>query len=96
MMREILDFDKRVKKNLETINDIEYVVEPKIDGISVSLIYKNGDFILGATRGNGTTGDDITANLKTIKSIPLSLKNKIDIEVRGEVYFPISSFKDMK
>lgn len=97
---EVLDFDKRVKKILESANDIEYVVEPKIDGLAVSLIYENGIFIKGATRGDGVTGEDITLNLKTIKSIPmrlLTLNIPIPriIEVRGEVYMKIKEFEKL-
>jgi len=89
---ELREFDERVKKN---ITDVEYICEPKIDGVSIALIYENGIFIRGATRGDGINGDDITSNLRTIRSIPLRLQGS-DIqnaEVRGEVYFPISSFK---
>ncbi len=90
---ELRDFDERVKKNIDSV--VEYVCEPKIDGVSIALIYENGVFVRGATRGDGIQGDDVTANLKTIRSIPLRLQgsNPQDIEVRGEVYFPISAFK---
>ena len=89
---ELREFDERIKKN---INDVEYVCEPKIDGVSIALIYENGVFVGGATRGDGIKGDDVTANLKTIRSIPLRLQGSElqNAEVRGEVYFPISSFK---
>lgn len=80
---EIRLFDERIKK--EGITP-EYVCELKIDGLSVSLKYKNGSFISAATRGDGITGEDITHNAKTIKTIPLKLKKDIDIEVRGEIY----------
>jgi DNA ligase (NAD+) len=89
---ELRQFDDRVKKVLDVY---EYVCEPKIDGLSVSLLYKNGLFVQGATRGDGLTGDDVTANLKTIRSIPLRLRGSVlrTVEVRGEIYFPISGFK---
>jgi DNA ligase (NAD+) len=89
---ELREFDERIKKN---VTDVEYICEPKIDGASVALIYENGIFIRGATRGDGIKGDDITSNLRTIRSIPLRLQgsNLQNAEVRGEVYFPISSFK---
>jgi len=89
---ELREFDERIKKN---IDDVEYVCEPKIDGVSIALIYENGVFVRGATRGDGQKGDDVTANLKTIRSIPLRLQGSElqNTEVRGEVYFPVSSFK---
>jgi len=89
---ELRDFDTRVKK---IVGPVSYVVEPKIDGAGVSLIYENGIFMQGATRGDGKQGDDITQNLKTINSIPLKLHGKDlqDIEVRGEVFMSISGFK---
>ncbi|MBR5202126.1 MAG: NAD-dependent DNA ligase LigA, partial [Clostridia bacterium] len=87
---EVRDFNKRVK---DVFSDAEYVVEPKIDGLSVSLEYVNGVFTRGSTRGDGVQGEDITANLRTIKSIPLRLKKDIPfIEVRGEVYMPREVF----
>ena len=86
---EIIDFDKRIKK---VIDNPEYVCELKIDGLSVSLIYENGKLVRGATRGDGTVGEDITHNVKTIKNVPLSLPVDINIEVRGEIYMPKSSF----
>ena len=87
---EVLDFDRKVK---EVCPDATYVVEPKIDGLSVSLEYSNGVISRGSTRGDGVTGEDITANLKTVRSIPLSLKEKLPfIEVRGEVYMPKEKF----
>ena len=87
---EVIDFDRKVK---EVCPDATYVVEPKIDGFSVSLEYSNGVISRGSTRGDGVTGEDITANLKTVRSIPLSLKEKLPfIEVRGEVYMPKEKF----
>ena len=86
---EIRDFDEKIKK---VISNPEYICELKIDGLSVSLIYKNGKLVRGATRGDGVTGEDITHNVKTIKNVPLSLPQDIDIEVRGEIYMPKSSF----
>lgn len=76
-------------------SDIELVSELKIDGLAVSLIYENGKFIRGLTRGDGVIGEDITNNLKTVKSIPLRLFENVDIEVRGEIYMPISSFNKL-
>jgi len=88
---ELRDFDVRVKK---TVEDVTYVVEPKIDGAGVALYYENGMFIRGATRGDGKRGDDITQNLKTIHSIPLRLRPESieTVEVRGEVFMTRSGF----
>lgn len=88
---ELRDFDNRVKKQ---VGPVSYVVEPKIDGAGVALVYRNGIFEQGATRGDGKRGDDITQNLKTIKSIPLKLQGKHlqNIEVRGEVYMTRTGF----
>ena len=87
---ELEEFDNRIRK---TVSNPEYVCELKIDGLSVSLIYENGKLVRGATRGDGTIGEDITHNVKTIKNVPKSLPKDIDIEVRGEIYMPISSFE---
>ena len=87
---EIRAFDERIKKE---VKNPEYVCELKIDGLSVSLLYKNGKFVRGATRGDGVTGEDITHNVKTIKSIPLTLNKPIDIEIRGEIYMSKKSFQ---
>lgn len=87
---QVQDF---VSKCRTEVNSPEYVVEPKIDGLSVSLEYRNGVFTRGSTRGDGFVGEDVTENLKTIKSIPLKLRNAPEfIEVRGEVYMPRESF----
>jgi len=87
---ELRAFDERVRRE---IDNVQYVVEPKIDGLSVSLIYENGVFVRGATRGDGTTGEDVTENLKTIRSLPLKLAKTLPlIEVRGEVYMKKSTF----
>ena len=80
---EVRAFDKRVREGLGA-ETVEYAVEPKFDGLAVSLVYRNGLFAEGATRGDGTTGEDVTANLRTVKSIPLKIKSE-DLEVRGEV-----------
>jgi DNA ligase (NAD+) len=92
---ELREFDTRIKGLLEPNEFYEYVAELKIDGLAVSLNFEDGIFVRGATRGDGTVGDDITQNLRTIKSIPLKLmkapKNS-DLEIRGEVYMPHKSF----
>lgn len=88
---ELRDFSKRVN---ETVVNCQYVVEPKIDGLSVSLEYRNGVFFRGSTRGDGNVGEDVTANLKVIRNIPLKLNEPIEyLEVRGEVYMPKKSFE---
>lgn len=84
---------ERVKKEYPKENDLDLVVELKIDGLSCALSYEAGELKLGATRGNGIIGENITENIKTIKSIPQKLNRPIDIEVRGEVYMPVSSFE---
>ncbi len=89
---EVQDFDIRMRK--EDTN-VTYVVETKIDGLSVSLEYKKGEFVRGATRGNGTIGEDVTKNLKTIKHIPQKLKEPIDIIVRGEVFIGKEDFEKL-
>ncbi len=87
---EIFDFDKRV---MSTVDNVNYVVEPKIDGLSVSLEYVDGVFYRGSTRGDGNVGEDVSANLRVIHNVPLKLNKAIPyIEVRGEVYMPKKSF----
>ena len=87
---ELATFDNRLQKNVE--HAIEYNVELKIDGLAIDLIYEKGQFVRGATRGNGTIGEDITQNLKTIKAMPQTLTKPVSIEVRGECYMRIASF----
>ncbi|MBD3367297.1 MAG: NAD-dependent DNA ligase LigA [Candidatus Eisenbacteria bacterium] len=94
---ELLDFDRRVRERLEGV-DVEYVVELKLDGVSISLVYEDGLLTRAATRGDGERGDDVTANVKTIRSVPLRLAgehDRADIEVRGEVILPRSGFEDL-
>ncbi len=88
---EVREFDRKVR---EEISNPVYIVEPKIDGLSVSLEYRDGVFVRGSTRGDGFVGEDVTANLKTVRNIPLKLNREVPfIEVRGEVYMPVSSFE---
>lgn len=87
---DLIAFDKRIRKDIK--DPVAYAVEYKIDGLSVALTYEKGIFVQGATRGNGSVGENITANLRTIKTIPLRLKEPVDIVVRGEVYFPKEQF----
>lgn len=91
--REELDaFDARVRKELD---DVTYICELKIDGLSISLTYEQGLFVAGATRGDGSIGENITENLKRVKDIPLTLPEKLDITVRGECYMPRASFNQV-
>ena len=91
---ELREFDERVKKN---VGNVEYVVEPKIDGAGVALLYEKGILIRGTTRGDGVKGDDVTPNLKTIRSIPLKLQGNVlkNVEIRGEVYMSMKGFKQL-
>lgn len=91
-IEEVRAFDSRIKAMFP---DAEYVVEPKIDGLSVALEYENGVFVRGSTRGDGNVGEDVTANLRTVNSIPLRLKKDVTIEVRGEVYMPKAVFASL-
>jgi len=92
---EVLAFDRRVRQGVES-DDVEYAVEPKFDGLAVSLLYRNGIFVQGATRGDGTTGEDVTQNLRTVRSIPLRLEKSAlagePLEVRGEVLMYTKDF----
>ena len=93
---ELVDFERRVKERLNSSDEIVFVCEPKLDGAAVSLVYRDGDLIYGATRGDGNVGEDITANVRTIKSIPLRLRgNNLPslLEVRGEIYLPNAGFE---
>jgi DNA ligase (NAD+) len=97
---EITDFDARIKRFLKTDEDVEYIIEPKIDGLAVELVYENGSLTIGSTRGDGVNGEDITLNLRTIKSIPLLMNtsniNAPDyIDVRGEVYLGQNAFAEL-
>lgn len=90
---ELLDFDKRVR---EVVPNVKYVVEPKFDGLSVSCEYRNGVFVRGSTRGDGTVGEDVTDNLMTIRSLPKKIENApAFLEVRGEVYMSFDSFNEL-
>ncbi len=97
---EARDFDKRVKKFLGSSSDVEYVTEPKLDGLAVELVYEKGQFIVGSTRGDGVNGENITQNLRTIKTIPLQLiRKEISVperlEVRGEVIIQLNKFRQL-
>ena len=96
-IQEVIDYVEKINQKAEesNIKNKRYVVETKIDGLSAALEYKSGKFVRGATRGNGLVGEDITQNLKTIKTIPMELKEKIDITVRGEVFISKEDFEKM-
>lgn len=92
---EIIDFDERIRKQM--LNDFEYVCELKFDGVAIGLSYKNGILVQAVTRGDGTQGDDVTANVRTIKSIPLKLEGDYpnEFEIRGEIFYPHKGFKQL-
>jgi len=98
---DIREFDERIKRFLGSGENVPFVIEPKLDGVAVNLIYEKGILTAGLTRGDGSVGEDVTQNLKTIRSIPLKLKEKVDapipeeIEIRGEVYIEIDAFKKL-
>ncbi len=99
--QELLEFDARVRKTLAVNHDVAYVVEPKLDGVAVELVYEQGVLAIGSTRGDGITGENVTANLRTIKAIPLTLMSsgvlagRELIEIRGEVFMDRSDFDDL-
>ena len=99
--QDITDFGERIKRFLSMPENITFVVEPKLDGTAVNLMYENGAFVVGSTRGDGEKGEDITQNLKTIHTIPLKMKKEHDlliperIEIRGEVFIEIGAFKKL-
>ena len=98
--REVREFDQRVRRFLGTVGDIAYVAEPKLDGLAVELVYERGNFSIGSTRGDGVNGENITQNLRTIRTVPLTLiGTEVSIperlEVRGEVYMEIKGFREL-
>ncbi|WP_298610733.1 NAD-dependent DNA ligase LigA [uncultured Thiothrix sp.] len=95
---ELANFDRRIHERLKDEGELEYVAEPKLDGLAISLLYENGVFIRAATRGDGETGEDVTANVRTIQSIPLRLLGDdypTRLEVRGEIYMPKAGFNKL-
>ena len=95
---ELKSFDTQVRKKIDSVEEIEYVGELKLDGLAVELVYENGKFVYGSTRGNGIEGEDITSNLKTIRGIPMKLNTKYVpdlLEVRGEVFINHEDFKKL-
>jgi DNA ligase (NAD+) len=93
--QQLTQWYNKVLENFPKQN-VDFVCELKIDGLAVALIYKNGEFVQGSTRGNGSVGEDVTENLKTIKSLPLKLPNTADLQVRGEVFMPKASFDKLQ
>ncbi|MDH5259452.1 MAG: NAD-dependent DNA ligase LigA, partial [Gammaproteobacteria bacterium] len=96
---EVEDFNRRIVENLD-VDEIEYAVEPKLDGLAISLRYEKGELVQGATRGDGVTGENVTHNVRTIKSIPLKLRGKTNdipplLEVRGEIFIPKKGFEEL-
>ncbi|OGP52944.1 MAG: DNA ligase (NAD(+)) LigA [Deltaproteobacteria bacterium RBG_13_52_11] len=96
----VIEFDQRIKRFLKTNEEIEYVAEPKLDGVAVELIYERGELTVGSTRGDGVSGEDVTQNVRTIKTIPLHLIEREEVppdrlEVRGEVYMEVGEFKEL-
>lgn len=96
-IEEVEEYVKKIEQKAKenNIEEVKYVVETKIDGLSAALEYRNGEFYRGATRGNGIVGEDVTQNLKTVKTIPMKIKDKIDITVRGEVFIAKDDFEKM-
>ena len=94
-LTELTEFDARVRKSLGS-DEVEYICELKIDGLAISLTYEKGLFVLGATRGDGKKGENVTENLRTVRAIPLSLPEPLDIIVRGEVYMKRSDFQKLE
>ena len=97
---DMRDFDRRIKRalGLSPEEELEFVCEPKMDGLAISLTYEKGEFTLGATRGDGTVGENVTHNLRTVKSLPLRLEAAVPpalLEVRGEVFLPLAAFRNM-
>ena len=99
---DIMDFDRRIKKNLDTDEEIVYTVEPKLDGVAVELVYENGRLVMASTRGDGVNGEVITPNVKTIRSVPLIVSGGGEVlnissrlEVRGEVFIGLEEFKQL-
>jgi len=93
-VEELREFEDRIRKLLPG-QEISYTAELKIDGLGISVLYQNGRFSRGITRGDGMRGDDVTSNVKTIRSLPLEIREKRDVEVRGEVYLPFDSFQKL-
>jgi DNA ligase (NAD+) len=94
---DVVAFDKRVRDRLEGVDRVEYAAEPKLDGLAMSFRYENGKFVQAATRGDGARGEDVTHNVRTVKAVPLRLRDGAPelLEVRGEIFMPVAGFKEM-
>ncbi len=94
---DLRDFDRKVRERLVTPGPIEYAAEPKLDGLAISVLFRNGEYSRAATRGDGITGEDVTANVATIRSVPRRLRGRPPalLEVRGEVFLPFAGFARM-
>jgi DNA ligase (NAD+) len=94
---EVADFDRRARERLATADEIDYMAEPKLDGLAVTLAYEHGRLVRAATRGDGASGEDVTANVRTIRSVPLLLQGRAPplFEARGEVFMPLAGFRAM-
>ena len=94
---DLTDFDRKVRERLNSAGPIEYAAEPKLDGLAISVLFRNGEYFRAATRGDGVTGEDVTANVATIRSVPRRLRGKPPtlLEVRGEVFLPFAGFEKM-
>ena len=94
---DVIAFDRRVRERLEGVESVEYAAEPKLDGLAMSFRYERGRLVQAATRGDGTRGEDVTHNVRTVKAVPLKLRDGAPelLEVRGEIFMPIAGFKEM-
>src|SRR4051812_6507669 len=94
---DLVDFDRRIRERLGREGPIDYSATPKLDGLAISVVFRNGEYVRAATRGDGVTGEDVTANVATIRSLPRRLRGKPPavLEVRGEVFLPYAGFKKM-
>ena len=94
---DLVDFDRKVRERLGTTGPVEYCAEPKIDGLAISVLYRDGEYLRAATRGDGVTGEDVSSNVATIRSVPRRLRGKPPtlLEVRGEVFLPFAGFERM-
>src|SRR6185436_7265394 len=95
--QDLTDFDRKARERLGRDGPIDYAAEPKLDGLAIAVTFRNGEYFRAATRGDGVTGEDVTANVATIRSVPRRLRGKPPalLEVRGEVFLPFAGFEKM-